>query len=179
MQIHGIGRRAGVAAASLSALGAAILAPASGASAMPSLVWSGAKQLGISCLAQSSTSGNPAVFEAALCGQVTLLASQRASMPVKQVRPGDPLFVSPDAVILLVHASIERSTGGQTVAFTIRPYRASGGEAEVFFGTAPRVVAIGDGTDADSTQRLESSLRSALAEILPWQEPSGPVARPI
>ena len=140
----------------------------------PSLLWNGAKRVGVNCLVQSGTAGDTAALEAALCDRVRSLATRKSPIPVQVVQPGDRAFVEADTVLLLVHASVERTAGGRTFAFTIRPHRPSGGDAEVFFGTAPRAVAaaaVGIGP------AVEAGLDAALAEVLPWQH--RPEPRPI
>lgn len=148
---------------------------ASAAATTPSLLWIDAKQLAVSCLVQSYTTNDAAAFEAQLCGRVRSLAGRGAPFNVRQVQPGDRAFISPDTVVLLVHASVERSPRGRTVAFAIRPYRPSGGEAEVYFGAAPRAVAVPSGTLSPA---LDSGLRAALSELLPWQQQSS-FAKPL
>ena len=143
--------------------------------ATPSLLWAGAKRVAVNCLVHS-TSGDTAAFQAALCDRVRSLAERGATLPVQRVIAGDPAFIQPDTVILLVHASIERGESGTTVAFTMRPYRASGGEAETFFGTAPRTARI---ASPSIEPPLEAGLRAAVAELLPWQQEEARAPRPL
>lgn len=154
---------------------ACALAPAGAEATTPSLLWSDARQVAIRCLVQSNTTGDSAAFEAALCARVGEIAGRGSPFPVKQVSPGDPALIAPGTVSLLVHASVERAPLGRTVAFTIRPYRATEG-GDVPFGTRPLAVDLGS---ASFPQALETALAEALAEILPWQRPSGLVARPL
>jgi hypothetical protein len=137
----------------------------------PSLLWSGAKQVSVHCLAQSKTVPDAAAFEKALCGRVRALAGRGARLPVKQIELGDPEFVSPGTIVLLVHASVERAANGRTIAFTIRPYSAARTD-EIYFGTAPRVVTTRAAPAADG--QLDGALRAALAEVLPWQQRTDP-----
>ena len=158
-----------IAAFSLSALSGAACA------ATPSLLWAGAKRVAVNCLVHSG-SDDMAAFEAEICDRVASLAERGATLPVQSVAAGDPAFVEPGTVILLVHASIERTATGSTIAFTLRPYRASGGEAETFFGTAPRAVRI---ASPAIEPPLEAVLRAAVAEILPWQQDEARAPRPL
>ena len=146
------------------------------AASTPSLLWANARRVAVSCLVQSRTIHDAAALKGAVCARVRGLAGRDAPFAVKQVEPGDPALVAADTVTLLVHASIEKTPRGRTVAFTIRPYRASSGEAEILFGTAPRMVELPSRT---ATAALDAALGEALAEILPWQQPSGLVARPL
>ena len=141
----------------------------------PSLLWAGASRVAVNCLVHSS-SGDTTAFQASLCERVRSLAERGAPVPVRSIEAGDPAFVEPATVILLVHASIERGSSGSTVAFTMRPYRPSGGEAETFFGTAPRSVEI---ASAAIEAQLEAGLRAAVAEILPWQQEEALAPRPL
>lgn len=176
MQFRGSFGRACAALALLAACGAGPLAAAPAEASTPSLLWSEARQLAVNCLVQSQTTRDAAALQKALCARVRGLAARGAPFPVRQVAPGDPALIATDTVTLLVHASVERTPRGRTIAFTIRPYRASGGEADIPFGTSPRVV---DTTSASPVPALDSALSEALAEILPWQRPSGPIARPL
>ena len=143
--------------------------------ATQSLLWAGAKRVAVNCLVHSS-SGDTAAFETELCDRVRSLAQRGATLPVRNIAAGDPAFVQSDTVILLVHASIERAGSGSTIAFTMRPYRASGGEAEAYFGTAPRAVAI---ASPAIEAPLDASLRAAVAELLPWQQEEARAPRPL
>lgn len=142
--------------------------------ASPSLLWAGAKRLAVNCLVHTST-GDSARLQAKLCDRVQSLAARSAPMPVLRAEAGDPAFIQSDTVILLVHASVERKPSASTIAFTIRPYRASGGEAEAFYGTAPRAMEL---ASASIEPALEAALSAAIAEILPWQQQSV-TARPL
>lgn len=166
---HGYGLPAGIFAAALSL---AASAPAS----TPSLLWTGARQVSVHCLAQSGTVPDAMAFEDALCRRVLVLAGRGARLPVKRIQLGDPAFVAPGTVVLLVHASIERAADGRTVAFTIRPYSAAQAD-QAYFGTAPRVVTTRGAPAADRS--LDTALRAALAEVLPWQQGAGPGRRPL
>jgi hypothetical protein len=152
------------------------VAVATAQASTPSLLWTGAKRIAVNCLVQSGSTADAPQFEADLCGQVRRLAEQDAPVPVVQVENGDPHMVQPDTVVLLVHGSIERSGKGRTVAFTIRPYRPSGGEAEIYFGTAPQAVTL---ATARMDAVLQDRLRAAVADILPWQQEARLTARPL
>lgn len=176
MQFRGSFGRACAALALLAACGAGPLATAPAEASTPSLLWSDARQVGVNCLVQSQTTRDTAALQNALCARVRGLATRGAPFPVRQVEAGDPALIATDTVTLLVHASIERTARGRTVAFTIRPHRVSGGEADILFGTSPRVV---ETSAAAPIPGLDAALREALAEILPWQRPSGLIARPL
>jgi hypothetical protein len=155
----------------VSVLAAALPARA----ATPSLLWAGARQVAVRCLVQSrSLDAGLAAFEAALCRETVALAGRGATLPVAMAEAGDPVFVRGDSVVLLVHASLERDGKGRMLAFTIRPHRPSGGDSEVYFGTAPRAVPL---AAAAVGPAVTAALRAALAELLPWQ--AAPAARPL
>jgi hypothetical protein len=165
-----------VCAASALAVCGAVPATSAGAEAWtPSLLWTGARQVAVRCLVQSNTTRDAQVLEDTLCARVRDLAGRGAPYPVKQVTAGDPALIASGTVTLLVHASLERTPQGRTVAFTIRPYRASEG-GDIPFGTPPRAIEI---RSASVPPALDSALAEALTEILPWQRPSGLVARPL
>jgi hypothetical protein len=155
----------------------ALAHPGPAFAATPSLLWTDAKQVSITCLAQSATTADAALFEARLCQRVRALAEGGAPVPVKQLQLGDPQLTAPGTLILLVHASVERARNGRTVAFTIRPYRPAASDSEVLFGTRPQVVSIGQTGAEDGS--LDASIRAALAELLPWRQASRPQARPL
>lgn len=161
------------ACAALALLAACGAQPATATT--PSLLWADARQVAVLCLVQSNSTNDAAALEARLCGRVRDLAGRAAPYPVKRVSPGDPALIAPGTVTLLVHASIERAPGGRMIAFTLRPHRASEG-GDVPFGTAPRAL---QAPSASLTPAFNSALAEALAEILPWQRPSGLVARPL
>lgn len=156
-------------------LAACALAPATAAATTPSLLWAEARQVAVLCLVQSIGTSDAAAVETSLCARARDLASRAAPYPVKRVPVGDPTLIDPDTVTLLVHASIERAPGGRMIVFTLRPSRPSEG-GDVRFGTAPRAVQLGSGS---LTPAVDSALAGALAEILPWQRPSGLVGRPL
>jgi hypothetical protein len=158
-------RRLAVFAAFAGVIGGMALAEPARAST-PSLLWWGARQVGVNCLVRSSSSGGTLAFEASLCERVRSLAARGAPVAVQLAQPGDRIFISPDAVLLLVHASLERTAKGSVFAFTIRPYRPSGGEAEVFYGSAPRAIQL---DAAAQNPALDTALAAALSEVLPWQ----------
>lgn len=168
--------RACAALVLLSACGGAPVTTATAEASTPALIWRDARSVAVLCLVQSQTTRDAGAFETRLCAQVRGLASRDAPYPVKRIEMGDPALIAADSVTLLIHASVERSEQGRTVAFTIRPYRASGGEADVMFGTSPRVVQI---SSTAAAAALDAALREALTEILPWQRPSGLGARPL
>jgi hypothetical protein len=163
------------ARAALVLLAACALAPATADAATPSLLWTDARQVAVRCLVQSNSTSDAAAVETSLCARVRDLASRASPYPVMRAEAGDPALVSPGTVTLLVHASVERAGGGRLVAFTLRPYRATEG-GDIPFGTAPRAIQL---RSASLTPAVDTALGEALAEILPWQRPSGLVARPL
>ena len=145
------------------------------AAATPSLLWANARSLVVICLVQSATTPDAAAVQQSLCTRVSDLAGRGSPFPVKVVEAGDPALVAADTVALLIHASVERTTRGRVVAFTLRPHRASDGD-EILFGTSPRAVEL---VSPDPDRALDSALREALSDILPWQRPSGLDAKPL
>ena len=73
--------------------------------------------------------------------------------------------LAPDAVTLLVHASVQRSSQGRLLAFTVRPFRNSADRSDLLFAAAPRAVAMPTGDDGAA---LDEALSAALDETLPW-----------
>jgi hypothetical protein len=142
----------------------------------PSLLWAGARHIAVHCLVQSRTASNLARMEVALCQRVRALAARQSKMSVEVAGPGHPALIRSDAVVLLVHLSIERSAKGQTVAFAIRPYRPTGGNADVYFGAAPRALFTQSGLLGPT---LDRELEVALREIMPSQTPTELEARPL
>lgn len=163
------------ARAALVLLAACAFAPATAEATTQSLLWTDARQVAVRCLVQSNSTGDAAAVEAGLCERVRDLASRSSPYPVERAEAGDPALIAPGTVTLLVHASVERSAGGRTIAFTLRPYRATQG-GDTPFGTAPRSVEVRSGAPIPA---IDSALAEALAEILPWQRPSGLAARPL
>lgn len=163
------------ARAALALLAACAVATATAEATTPSLLWADARQVAVRCLVQSNSTGDSAALEDSLCARVRDLAGRGAPFPVVRAEAGDPALIAPETVTLLVHASVERAPTGRTVAFTIRPYRPAEG-ADAPFGTPPRSIQM---RSASLSQALDSALAEALAEILPWQQPSGLIARPL
>ncbi len=150
--------------------------PGIAVSSTPSLMWTGARNVAVHCLVHSTTTPNPVEFERALCGRVRFLASGRSGLPVRVVEAGDPAFIRSDTVILLVHASVEQVADGRMIAFAIRPYRPSGGDAEVYFGAAPRALVT---RGALTGPALDTQILAAVSDILPLHNPSAGSARPL
>ena len=142
----------------------------------PSLLWTGANHLAINCLVQSTTTTEAAAFEDRLCEQVHALAGRGAPVPVSRVEPGDPALVRADTVTLLVHGSVERAPAGRTITFTIRPYRPTGGDGDILFGTAPQAFSL---PTAAISPAFEAGVAAAVADILPWQQAARMTARPL
>ncbi len=150
--------------------------PGTAVSSTPSLMWAGARNVAVHCLVRSMTTRNPVEFERALCDRVRSLASARSRMPVKIVEAGDPALIRGDTVVLLVHASVEQVADGRMIAFAIRPYRPSGGDAEVYFGAAPRALVT---RGALTSPALDTQILAAVSEILPPLNPAAKSARPL
>jgi hypothetical protein len=143
----------------------------------PSLVWSGASRVQILCLVQSTDGADTGAIERMLCDRVRQLAAAGASVPVSIVAMGDPSFVDPRAVTLLVHAAVQPAAGGRLLTLSIRPYRSSE-PSEVLFGARPRAVGLPESGPADAA--LDPILQAALSEVLPWRqraEDSRPINR--
>ena len=175
MRFRGFLARAGAALVLLAACAAGATA-SSAEAATPSLLWAGARQVVVNCLVQSRTMPDSSQLQNEICARVSHLAGREAPFEVRRAVQGDPAMVAADTVTLLVHASVERTPRGRSLTFTIRPHRPSGGEADILYGTAPRSLDLPSGGGASS---LDSALSEALAEILPWQRPSGLIARPL
>lgn len=159
-----MGGRTGYTPAYLLAAAFALSCASSASATTPSLLWANAKRVAVSCLVQSRLGVNASSFEDVLCERVLAAARETSSLPVDRARMGDPAFVASDTVMLLVHASVARASQGKTVAFTIRPYRPSGGEAEVYFGAAPRALEM---KTLAASKALDIEVHAALSEILP------------
>jgi hypothetical protein len=164
MHFSRVSARAGAALALLCSCGVQ--------ASTPSLLWADARKVAVNCLVQTGGGRD----DAGLCARVLRLAKRDAPFPVAQVEAGDPALIDSATVTLLVHASVERTPRGRTIAFTIRPYRASDPNSETLFGTAPKAVDLPSSGPAPA---LDTALGEALAEILPWQRPSGLIARPL
>lgn len=144
----------------------ASLATAAAHSATPTLLWRDAKRVVVQCLVQPTSSGNLALQQA-LCGRVRAMAARGAPLPISTIGAGDPAVLAPGTVALLVHASVEPGASGRLLAFSLRPYRASGGQADILFGAAPRAVIL---PRAGATgPAVDAAISAALADTLPWQ----------
>ncbi|HEX8469430.1 MAG TPA: hypothetical protein VF620_16670 [Allosphingosinicella sp.] len=159
--------RGGAALAALTAGSVAPVATAPVEASTPSLMWRDLRGVGVQCLVQNPTKLNTQVLETALCERVRSLVAEGAPVPVKRVSFGDPAILAAGTVTLLLHASVESTGGGFTLNFAIRPIRPSSPDAEIYFGTAPRMGKLAGGGDLGHL--LDSSLSSALAELLPWK----------
>jgi len=159
----------------LSLVGACSIGPSVASAATPSLFWSGVKSVSVVCLVQTRIA-SAQDMTGTLCKRVRELASSGAPGPVRIIELGDKALVAPDNVTLLVHASVDEAPGGRAVAFTIRPYRALGGQDEILFGSSPRIAAVDGRTTGAS---LDAALTAALAETVPWRAPAEPVGRPL
>ena len=128
----------------------------------PSPTWRDVRAVGVQCLVRTSSRLDAKKLEAALCERVLAIVARDAPVPVTRVKSGDPTIHSAGTVTLLVHASVEPADGRPVMSFSIRPIRPSSRDSEVYAATAPRQADLaGDSFD--------SSLTSALAELLPWK----------
>jgi hypothetical protein len=143
--------------------------------AAQSLLWQQASRIQILCQV-STVSGNDPALERALCERVRGIAAGGAPIPVSVAAAPDQATLGGDSVVLLVHASAEGVAGRPLLAFTIRPFRQSAGDAAALFGTAPHAVPLD--SSGMNGPAVEAGLRAALAEILPWVA-GGSGARPI
>ena len=133
----------------------------------PALIWRDASAVGVQCVVASDRPRERQRLETALCARVRALASAGAPAPVRAVPIGDPAILAPGAVTLLVHGAVQALAGRRVMAYTIRPFRVSGDQDSVLYGAAPRAVALSAAGEPDSA--LDTSLRDALADVLPWQ----------
>lgn len=115
-------------------------------------------RLQILCAVQSDRGVEHSV-EKDLCEAIRAEALRGAPIEVEAIAPGSPKVLAADALTLIVHAGLE----GDSLAVSIRPFRPSGGEADVLFGARPFIV------PADAPERLRPAVRSALDELLPWR----------
>lgn len=128
------------------------------------LLWQGARGLNIFCVASGDADGERLRND--LCARVRTIAAAGAPLPVRIVAPGDPAILDPDAVALLVHASVASEDGKRLLAFSIRPTRSGGAGRDLLFGAAPRAIRLPQSGAA--TAALDAALAAALAECLPW-----------
>jgi hypothetical protein len=134
--------------------------------ATPPLMWVGAKRVNVLC----NVAGGPGIDQRALtsqlCRDVTRLAAEGSPIPVRTIALGDPAVLAPDAVTLLVHASVASQGASRLIAISVRPYRTSSEQASVLFGAAPRAATIPN--SAGGSPALDAALHAALSETLPW-----------
>lgn len=116
-------------------------------------------------------------LEKQLCARVRDLAARGAPMAVKVSSAGSTDLVKANTLTLVVHASVKVVARQRTVVFTVRPVRPSLDATEILYGAAPRATVIG--AASISSPQLDAELSAALAEVLPWQQPSGLDARPL
>ena len=134
---------------------------------LPPLAFAGATRLHILCNVAGGPGIDQAALSAQLCGEVKRLAAEGAPLSVDIITLGDPAVLAADAVTLLVHASVAPIGQGRVLAFTIRPYRTSGEQAAVLFGSAPRAVALS--RDTVGGPAIATAIDLGLAESLPWR----------
>ena len=132
--------------------------------ATPALIWQDMASLRVLCLVTAESGVDPRL-QGRICDRVRDFAAAGAPVPVATIEAGDPAVLAPDAVTLLVHASVQRSSQGRLLAFTVRPFRNSADRSDLLFAAAPRAVAMPTGDDGAA---LDEALSAALAETLPW-----------
>ncbi|HEX8191827.1 MAG TPA: hypothetical protein VF552_02920 [Allosphingosinicella sp.] len=136
----------------------------------PPAIWQNVRRLNILCIV-TGTSDNEAI-RADLCARVRAAAAAGAPMPVEAIAPGDPMAIHPDAVTLLVHASVQADGADRLLAFSVRPHRTGGAETDILFGAAPRAVRMPRSGAAPAA--LDAALGVTLGETLPWHaRPAG------
>lgn len=140
------------------------------AATTPSLDWQGVERVHVLCLVDAKTIDDKRL-EPVLCERVRALAAEGASVPVTTIGFGDPRLIEPGAMALLVHGAVRREPGETTLLFTMRTQRGGVGAERTFFGAAPRAVRL---PPEGVTGAVDASLRSALADTLPWSaRPAG------
>jgi hypothetical protein len=156
-----------------AAVAAATLFSAPAQSSTPILFWEGASAVRVQCLVGPGHEPGARKLQQTLCDRVVKLAAQGTRLPVSAIAQGDPQLIAPGTVALLVHGFIEQEGGKRLLAFSIRPFRNSAGDAGILFGAPPRAASL---TQTDQfTPALEAALKTALADTLPWQSrPSEP-----
>ena len=184
-RMMGAGRFAAAAAASIFCVACSAAPGSAGAPAVsqirpakhlaptpaPSLLWQGARRINILCQVSSETGNDPAL-EASVCERVRAISGSNAPLPVAVAAAPDAQALAADTVVLLVQASARNIAGQNILAFTIRPFRSSAGDAAALFGTVPRVEPLNKGGVGDNS--LNRALQAALAEILPWVSSGSP-----
>lgn len=158
--------------------------PAASAQPLPSLLWRDVREVSVLCLVAPDPAAAPSKalrgrreVQAMLCGRVMDLAAAGAPYLVTEMGFGEPSLMEPDRVTLLVHGTLEGEGADRRLLFTIRPYRATGPDTDVFFGSAPRSVPLGP--PGQPGVALDSALASALSVLLPWRASRGfPLKKP-
>jgi hypothetical protein len=157
---------------------AAALISAPALSSTPTLMWQDAKAVRVHCLVGPGHEPGARRLQQGLCDRVVKFAAQGTRLPVSTIALGDPQMIAPGTVTLLVHGFVEQDGGKRLLAFSIRPFRNSAGDAGLLFGSPPRAASLN--ADGQPTPALDAALKTALADTLPWQSrPSEPRALPI
>lgn len=131
----------------------------------PSHVWQRTSRINILCQLSSAAGNDPAMTRQ-LCDRIRGIAAATTTLPVAVADAPDAATLGGDAVVLLVHASVQAAEGRNWLIYTIRPFRRSAGDDAALFGTAPRAVAL-DGAGIAGAQ-TGAALAASLGEILPW-----------
>jgi hypothetical protein len=150
----------------------AMIGGGSAAASTPTLVWDGAKRLGVQCLVDPDQLPDRRRRQAALCDRVRTLASDKSPIPVVLLAPGDPGLIAADTAVLLFHANVQSGAGqaGPLLVFSLRAFRATAAPSELF-GAAPRATALPTGA---AGLQFDAALNAALAETLPWRSRPAP-----
>ena len=150
---------------------ALLAAPAS--SSTPTLLWQDANAVRVQCLVGPGEDPASRNLQEIMCDRVVRFAARGTRLPVSTVASGDPAMIAPGTVALLVHGFVEREGSKRLLAFSIRPFRYSAGDAGLLFGSPPRAASLT--AAGQPTPALDAAIRTALAETLPWQSrPQGP-----
>lgn len=157
MRFRGLSARVCAAFALLS-----LTAPA--LASTPAPIWRDVARVNILCLVRTAGGLDQGALNDRICTSARDMAANGSPAPVRIIVPGDPAVLAPDSVTLLVHASQDGAR--RLLAFSIRPFRNSGGESQMLFAAAPRAVPLDDSRAGRS--ELEAALRAALSETLPW-----------
>ena len=131
------------------------------------LVWQGVGRVSVLCLVVTDRGVDSGPLHQRLCAAVATAARAGAPVPVEIVGVGDASLLAAETVTLLVHARVQQVADAPVMAFSIRPFRNRVDDAGVLFGAAPRSVSLADGAAVNTD--LESAVRAALLETLPWQ----------
>lgn len=154
----------------LAGIGAAAASVSPLASGVPPF-WQGVSVLNVQCQVATDAGMMTDGIADTLCRSVRDQAARGAPVPVQQLLIGDPAVLRPDAVTLLVHATLARGAGGITLAFYIRPYRTGEQASALLFGAMPRAVPLPGGRLTGAS--FDTALADMLRDTVPWQAERG------